>query len=137
MIYSYVYTVVYTISSFLHSTPTASLSPAAPPAQHSSPSRRRFNVWSALASFSQSLSTPLLSFFYSDPTRLPPPIAPYPVVELVDSDIEPASVACPHAGICSSSSPVSKAVGAVGQGGMLCWYATHSGASASSLNRSL
>ena len=46
-----------------------------------------------------------------DPARLPPPIAPHPVVEL----IEPASVAYPHAGICSSSSPVSKAVG---QGGM-------------------
>jgi hypothetical protein len=69
----------------------------------------------------------LLSFFYSDPARLPLPIVPHPVVEL----IEPASVAYPHAGICSSSSPVSKAVG---QGGMLYWYVTHSGASASSLN---
>ena len=128
MIYIYVYTMVYTITSFLHSSPTASLSPAAPLVQRSS--RSCFIVWSALASFSQSLSTPLLSFFYSDPARLPPPIAPHPVVEL----IEPASVAYPHAGICSSSSPVSKAVG---QGGMLYWYVTHSGASASSLNRSL
>ena len=65
-----------------------------------------------------------------DPARLPPPIAPHPVVEL----IEPASVACPHVRICSTSRPVSKAVG---QGGMLYRYVTHSGASASSLNRSL
>ncbi len=60
----------------------------------------------SLASFSQSLPTPLLSFFHSDLARLPPPIAPHPEVEL----IEPASVASPHAGICSSSSPVPKAV---------------------------
>jgi hypothetical protein len=121
---------VCTITSSLHSSPTASLSPAAPPVQRSS--RRHFNVWSALASFSQSLSTPLLSFFHSDPARLPPrppPIAPHPEVEL----IETASLASPHAGICSSSSPVPKAVG---QGGMLYWYVTHSGASASSLTRS-
>jgi hypothetical protein len=104
-IYLYVYTMVYTITSFLHSSPTASLSPAAPPVTRSS--CRRFNVWSALASFSQSLSMPLLSFFYSDPARLPPPIAPHPVVEL----IEPASVAYPHAGICGSFSPDSKALG--------------------------
>ncbi len=126
---------LYTITPFLHSSPTAFLSPAAPPVQRSS--SRSFNVWSALASFSQSLSTPLLSFFYSDHARLPPPIAPHPVVELIDSDIEPASVAYPHAGICSSSSPVSKAVGQARQGGMLYWYVTHSGASALSLNRSL
>jgi hypothetical protein len=119
---------VYTITSSLHSSPTASLSPAAPQVPRTS--RHSFNVWSALASFSQSLSTPLLSFFYSDPARLPPPIAPHPVVEL----IEPASIAYPHAEICSSSSPVSKVVG---QGGMLYLYVTHSGASASSLNRSL
>ena len=128
MIYIYVYTMVYTITSFLYSSPTASLSPAAPPVQRSS--SRRFNVWSALASFSQSLSMLLLSFFYSDPARLPLPIAPHPVVEL----IEPASVAYPHVGICSTSSPVSKAVG---QGGMLYRYVTHTGASAPSLNRSL
>ena len=118
---------VYTITSSLHSSPTASLSPAAPPVPHSS--RRRFNVWTALASFSQSPSAPLLSFFHSDPARLPPPIAPHSEVEL----IEPASVASPHTGICSSSSPVPKAVG---QGGMLYWYVTHSGALASSLTRS-
>jgi hypothetical protein len=104
-----------------------STGPAAPPVPCSS--RRRFNVLSALASFGQSLSTPLLSFFHSDPARQPPPIAPHPEVEL----IEPASVASPHAGICSSSSPVPKAVG---QGGMQYWYVTHSGASASSLNKS-
>jgi hypothetical protein len=118
MICIYVYTTAYAITSSLHSSPTASLSQQPP----------RFNVWTALASFRQSLSTPLLSFFHSDPARqrLPPPIAPHPEVEL----IEPASVASPHAGICSSSSPVSKAVG---QGGMLYWYVTHS---ASSLSRS-
>ena len=82
-----------------------------------------------LVSFSQSLPTPLLSFFHSDPARLLPPMVPHPEVEL----IEPASVASPHTGICSSSSPVPKAAG---QGGMLCWYVTHSGASALSLNRS-
>ena len=125
--YIYVYTMVYTITSSLHSSPTASLSPAAPPVQRSS--RRFFNVRTALASFSQSLSTPLLSFFHSDPARLLPPMVPHPEVEL----IEPASVASPHTGICSSSSPVPKAAG---QGGMLCWYVTHSGASALSLNRS-
>jgi hypothetical protein len=65
-----------------------------------------------------------------DPARLPPPIAPHPVVEL----IEPTSFAYPHVGICSTSSPVSKAVG---QGGMLYRYVTHTGASAPSLNRSL
>jgi hypothetical protein len=69
----------------------------------------------SLASFSQFLSTPLLSFFNSDHPRLPQPIASHPEVEL----IEPASVASPHAGICSSSSPVLKAVG---QGGMLYWF---------------
>jgi hypothetical protein len=127
MICIYVYTMVCTITSSLHSSPTASLSTAAPPVPRSS--RRRFNVWSALASFSQSLSTPLLSFFHSDPVRLPPPIVLHPEVEL----IEPASVAYPHAGICSSSSPIPKAVG---QGGMLYWYVTYSGASASSLTRS-
>jgi hypothetical protein len=85
----------YAITSSLHSSPTASLSPAAPPVLCSS--HCRFNVWTALASFSQSLSTPLLSFFHSDPARqqLPPPIAPHPEVEL----IEPASVASPHAGL--------------------------------------
>jgi hypothetical protein len=123
----YVYNMVNTTTSSLHSSPTASFSPAAPPVPHSS--RRRFNVCSALASFSQFLSTTLLSFFHSDPARLPPPIAPHPEVEL----IEPASIASPHAGICSGSSPVPKAVG---QGGMLYWYVTHSGASASSLTRS-
>ena len=59
MIYIYVYTMVYTITSFLHSSPTAFLSPAAPLVQRSS--RSGFIVWSALASFSQSLFTPLLS----------------------------------------------------------------------------
>ena len=113
-IYIYVYTMVHTITSFLHSSPTASLSPAAPPVPRSS--RRRFNVWSALASFSQPLSTPLLSFFHSDPARLPPPIVQHPEVEL----IEPASVASPRAGICSSSSPIPKAV--------LFWNVTRSGA---------
>jgi hypothetical protein len=129
MIYIYLYTMVYTIKSSLHSSSTASLSPAAPSVQRSS--CRCFNVWTALrlASFSQSLSTPLLSFFHSDPARLPPPIVPHPEVGL----IEPASVASPHAEICSSSNPVPKAVG---QGGMLYWYVTHSGASASSLTRS-
>jgi hypothetical protein len=101
----YIYTMVYTIAYSLHSSPTTSLSPAAPPEQRSS--RRCFTVSSALVSFSQSLSTPLLSFFHSDPARLPPPIAPHPEVEL----IEPASVAYPHAGIYSSSSPVPKAAG--------------------------
>jgi hypothetical protein len=130
MIYIYVCIMVYTIISFLHSSPTASLSTAAPLVQRSSCCRQcSFNVWTALASFSQSLSTPLLSFFHSDPARLPPPIAPHPEVEL----IEPASIASPHAGICSSSSPVPDAVG---QGGMLYWYVTHSGASALSLTRS-
>ena len=99
------------------------LVPSSPPVQRSS--RRLCNVWSALASFSQALRTPLLS----DLARLPPPIVPHPEVEL----IEPASVASPHAGICSSSSPDPKAVG---QGGMLYWYVTHSGALASSLTRS-
>jgi hypothetical protein len=47
-IYIYVYTMVYTITSFLHSSPIASLSPAAPLLQRSS--RSRFIVWSALAS---------------------------------------------------------------------------------------
>jgi hypothetical protein len=126
-IYIYLYTMVYNITSSLHSSPTASLSLAAPPMPRSS--RCCFNVWTALASFSQSLSTPLLSFFYSDPARLPPPIAPHPEVEL----IEPASVASPHAGICRSSSPVPKAVG---QGGMLYWYVTLSRASASLQTRS-
>ena len=81
---------VYTITSFLHSSPTGSLSPVAPLVQRSS--RSCFIVWSAL-----------------DPARLPPPIASlaHPMVEL----IEPASVAYPHAGVCSCSSPVSKAVG--------------------------
>jgi hypothetical protein len=123
-IYVHVYTMVYTITSSLHSSPTAFLSPAAPTVLRSS--RCRLNVWTALASFSQSLSTPLPSFFHSNSARLPPTIAPHPELEL----IEPASVASPHAGICSRSSPVPKAVG---QGGMLYWYVTHSGASASSL----
>jgi hypothetical protein len=114
MIYIYVYTMVYTITSSLHSSPTASLSPAAPPVPHSS--RRRFNVWTALASFSQSPSAPLLSFFHSDHARLPPPIAPHPEVEL----IEPASVASPHAGICSSSSPFPKAFGAGWDAVLVC-----------------
>ena len=51
-----------------------------------------------------------------DPARLPPPIVPHPVVEL----IQPASVAYaayPPTGICSSSSPVSKAVGQAGPAG--------------------
>ncbi len=109
---------VYTITSSLHSYPTASLSPAAPPVQRSS--RRRFNVWTALVSFSQSLSMPLLSFFHSDPARLPLPIAPHPKVELM----EPASVASPHAGICSSSSPVPKAVGQGGPGILHDMYTT-------------
>ena len=65
----------------------------------------------SLASFGQSLLTPLLSFCHSDLARLPPPIAPHPEVEL----IEPASVASPHAGIRSSSGLVAEAVG---QGGM-------------------
>ena len=43
----------------LPSSPTASLSPAAPLVQRSS--RSCFIVWSALVSFSQSLFTPLLS----------------------------------------------------------------------------
>jgi hypothetical protein len=115
-IYIHVYTMVHTITSSLHSSPTASLSPAAPPVPRSS--RRRFNVRSALASFSQFLSMPLslslLSFFHSDPARLPPPIVQHPEVEL----IEPASVASPRAGICSSSSPIPKVV--------LYWYVTHS-----------
>jgi hypothetical protein len=64
----------------------------------------------SLASFSQSLSMPLLSFFHSGPARLPPPIVPHPEVGL----IEPPSLASPKAGICSSSSPVSKTVGQVG-----------------------
>jgi hypothetical protein len=87
-------------------------------------------LWSGLLlQASIDLSTPMLSFFHSDPARLPLPIAPHPEVKLTD----PASVASPHAGICSSSSPVPKAVG---QGGMLHWYVTHSGASALSLIRS-
>ena len=101
---------VYIIPYPLYSSPTASslfisLSSAA---LFSSPLQR---LNSSLASFCQSLPTPLLGFFHSDVARLPPPIAPHPEVEL----IEPASVASPHAGICSSSSPVAEAVG---QGGM-------------------
>jgi hypothetical protein len=83
------------------------LVPSSPPCAvlFSSP-LQRLNC--SLASFSQSFPTPLLSFCYSDPVRLPLPIEPHPEVEL----IEPASVATsPHAGICSSSSPVPKAVG--------------------------
>jgi hypothetical protein len=108
MIHIHVYTMVYTKTSSLDSSPTASLSPVAPLVPRSS--RRRFNVWTALASFSQSLSMPLLSFFHSDPARLPPPKEPHPEVDL--KLIEPASVSFPHAGICSSSSSVTKAVGA-------------------------
>jgi hypothetical protein len=85
------------------------VSSSLPSAVRFSSQLQRLNCF--LASFSQSLPTPLLSFFHSDLARLPPPIAPHPEVEL----IEPASVASPHAGICSSSSPVPKAVG---QGGM-------------------
>ena len=135
------YIVLYTILSSLHSSqnPSASLSPAwasaslspawaaPPPGQVPRSSCQSFKVWTSLASFCQSLSIPLLSFFHSDPARLPLPIVPHPVIEL----IEPASLASPHAGICSSSSPVPKAVG---QGGMLYWYVTHSGASASSIS---
>ena len=125
MIYIYVYTMVYTITSFLLSSPTASLSPATPhgAALFSSPLHR-------LERSCELQSISLYASAQLDPARLPPPIAPHPVVEL----IEPASVAYPHVGICSTSSPVSKAVG---QGGMLYRYVTHSGASASSLNRSL
>ena len=59
MIYIYIYTMVYTITSFLHSSPTGSLSPVAPLVQRSSGSH--FIIWSALVSFSQTLFTPLLS----------------------------------------------------------------------------
>jgi hypothetical protein len=100
---------VYTIISSLHSLPQHPC-PSSPPgaALFSSP-LHRLNC--SLASFSQSLPTPLLSFFHSDLARLPQHIEPHPEVELM----EPASVASPHAGICSSSSPVANAVG---QGGM-------------------
>jgi hypothetical protein len=47
----------------------------------------------SLASFSQSLPTPLLSFFHSDLAKLPQPITPHPEVELTEL---PASVASPH-----------------------------------------
>ncbi len=93
-------------SSFIsHSILVPSSLPSATCAALFSSQLQRLNC--SLASLSQSLPTPLLSFFHSDLARLPPPIAPHPEVEL----IEPASVASPHAGICSSSSPVPKAVG--------------------------
>jgi hypothetical protein len=71
---------------------------------------QRLNLF--LASFSQLLPTPLLSFFHSDLARLPPPMVPHPEVEL----IEPASAASPHAAICISSSPVAKS----GRQGGMC-----------------
>ena len=58
----------------------------------------------SLASFTQSLPSPSLSFFHSDLAWLTSSVAPHPEVEL----IEPTSVASPQAGISLSSITIAK-----------------------------
>ena len=64
----------------------------------------------SLASFTQSLPSPSLSFFHIDLAWLTSSVAPHPEVEL----IEPTSVASPQAGISLSSIMIAKRMG---QGG--------------------
>ena len=129
MICIYVYTMVYTITSFLHSSPTASLSPAAPLVQRCS--RSCFIVWSALASFSQSLFTPLLSL-----TLQGCPRPQHHIQWLSSYSLLPLLIPTLESAVAPALFPKRWGRQAL-QGGMLQWYVTHSGASASSLNRSL
>jgi hypothetical protein len=101
--------IYYNIScSFIsHSIHVSSTPPGPCAALFSSASSQLHRLTCSLARFGQTRPTPLLSLCHSDLASLPPPIAPNPEVDL----IEPASVASPHARICSSSSPDAEAVG--------------------------
>ena len=108
MVYSMLYTVYHMVCNIRHliilvfRLPLDRLFPLSSAPLHS--------LSCSLASFTQLLPSPSLSFFHIDLAWLTSSVAPHPEVEL----IEPTSVASPQAGISLSSIMIAKRMG---QGG--------------------